>query len=228
MCQLGLKQYKLIPQLFAKFRDGKLIMIAAKVVDDIIITGEDEVTCEFITGFEKRFKLGTVVRGPGNLRFFGLQVIQDQDLSITVDGNEKLDKSEPYPVSKVRRKQITELLNAVEKHAFMSINSSIGRLGFAASPFCSLYSSYLQQKLPGANIETLLSQARQLKIVKKLGTLITYPRAPTGKNIELSIVMFSDASRTDDKGQLSYLGGLLIGPLKKGIIFYKLTWQSHR
>ncbi len=228
MCQLGLVQLTLIPQLFIKLDNGRLTMIAAKVVDDIILTGEESVTSKFIDDFNAKFKLGTIIRGPGKLRFFGLQVVQEKDLSICVDGNEKLNKIEPYPISNVRRKNYTEPLDQVEKHAFMSINSSLGWLGIAASPFCALYESYLQQKLPKANVETLLCQARHLKTLKKLGTTISFPRAPKGKEVPVSVVVFSDASRTDDRGQLCYIAGLLLGPLQKDSTFYTLSWQSHR
>ena len=228
MKDLGITQLPLIPQLFVKFDDDKLTMIAAKVVDDIKIAGVPAVVDNFVKRFNCQFKLGTITKGPGELKFYGLDVTQRNDLSITVTCDEKVNTLEPYPISKTRRKQTSDKLNDVEKHEFMSINSSLGWLGIAASPFCALYASYMQQRLPNATVEELLSQSRHLRNLQKLGTSIHYARPPRGSTVSLSVVVFSDASRTDDRGQLAYLAGVLIGPLQKGSIFHTLSWQSHR
>lgn len=63
--------------------------------------------------------------------------------------------------------------------------------------FLYLFASYLQQKPPVAPVETILSQGRYLKHVKKLGTAITYPLLQISSMYSLTLAVFSDASRTD-------------------------------
>ena len=127
-----------------------------------------------------------------------------------------------------RKRKINEKLNDFEISSFRSINSSLGWLEIAASPFCAFYSSYLQQKQPNATIETLQTQSRYLKVVQKLRTQIYYPRPSISKNVTVTLVIFSDAARANDYGQLSFIAGVLLGPLKIGSIFYIISWQSHK
>jgi len=110
----------------------------------------------------------------------------------------------------------------------MSINSSLGWLGIAASPFCAFYASYLQQKLPNACVSSLVSQVNALRLLKKLGSRIFFPRPEDGKKESVSIAVFADAGRTLDHGQLSIVAGLLIGPLSENSILHVYSWISHK
>lgn len=76
----------------------------------------------------------------------------------------------------------------------MSINCSLGWLGYSSSPLCALYESYLQKQLPNSSGETLLFQSRYLRTVKKLGTIIRYPRVAENEKVSVSILEFSNAS----------------------------------
>lgn len=64
--------------------------------------------------------------------------------------------------------------------------------------------------------------------MKKLGSTITYKRPLDNKNYSLLILVFADASRNDDYGQLGYVAGLSIGDFKLGSIFHVLSWSSHK
>lgn len=46
--------------------------------------------------------------------------------------------------------------------------------------------------------------------------------------MQLSVVVFADAGRVTIHGQLSYLAGLMLGPLEKGSTFYTISWTSHK
>lgn len=61
--------------LFYIKKNGKLILIAAKIVDDIFSPGEHDAVNDFIKGFKAKFKFGTVVNGPGNLLFYGMNIV---------------------------------------------------------------------------------------------------------------------------------------------------------
>ena len=104
------------------------------MVDDLLLTGTDESLRQFVTDFHQKFKLGEVVHGPGTLRFYGLNLIQDTDYSVSIHADDKLNAIEPYPISRTRRRQIDDQMNDIEKKAFMSINASSGWLGITVSP----------------------------------------------------------------------------------------------
>jgi len=116
----------------------------------------------------------------------------------------------------------------MEKSAFASSNSSLGWIGTAASPLCSFYSSYLQQKAPGTKVCHLVEQINTIRKLKKLGTTISYPRPVDNQDYEMSILVFSDASRTEESGQLGILTGLLVGKMQNNVIYHPLSWISHK
>ena len=216
-----------MPQLFYVFVDKKLVLLAAKIVDDILITGVYKHVKAFLHGFNSKFALGTVVSGPGNLRFYGLNIVQDEDMSCSINAEDKLLALEQCPITRLRRQEHDSELNAVERSAFMSLNSSIGWLGIAASPFCAFYASHLQQKLPDARVSVLSLQANGLKVLKKLGTSISFPKPMKGPHA-VSIAVFADAGRLEDHGQLAFVSGLLIGPLALDSTFHTISWMSHK
>lgn len=80
----------------------------------------------FLKEFDKRFKFSDVKRGPGRLRFSGINTIQNGDFTIETDGDGKLNAVTEYPISRQRRKQLEQALNAIEKFVFASVNSSLG------------------------------------------------------------------------------------------------------
>lgn len=55
MTDLNFIQLKSIPQLFLKFKKKQLVLVVAKVVDDLIITGLETEKINFIKDFNKTF-----------------------------------------------------------------------------------------------------------------------------------------------------------------------------
>lgn len=45
---------------------------------------------------------------------------------------------------------------------------------------------------------------------------------------ELTVLLFSDASRMNPGGQIGYISGLLLGEFKKGPVFHTLSWMSRK
>lgn len=122
--------------------------------------------------------------------FNGLSIKQDEYYSISVDSDDKLRALEPYPIDRIKRKQMDELTNAIETSAFCSINGSIDWIVVAASPFCALVSSYLQQKLSGLKVRTIFEQINRVSFLKKMGTTIKY-RRPTDEKSVSSVLLYS-------------------------------------
>ncbi len=153
---LGLTQPRFVPQLFFLMPNRTLGLIAVRIVDDVLIASEKPTAQKFISKVESMYKLGTIVYGPTNFLFFGLQVIQDYDMTVSIHGDGKLNALSCFPIDRHRRKQVEEVLNEVELRSFRSINSSIGWLGTNASLFCAFYSSWLQKKAPLPRLKDLI------------------------------------------------------------------------
>ena len=225
---IGFTQLIFVPQLFYISKEGKLQIVAVKVVDDILFAGEESYVKSTIKKIQDNYELGTIAYGPGSFLFYGLQISQLEDFTISVHADDKLNAIECYPIDRNRRKQNDSILNSIEERSFRSVNSSLGWIGTVSSLFCSFYASYLQQKVPETTIHDLITQINAVRHLKKLGTITTYKRPQLKKDYKLSVVMFSDASKTADKSQLGYIGGLLIGELHDSSLFHTLTWSSHR
>lgn len=81
--------------------------------------------------------------------------------------------------------------------------------------------------LPNANVPVLLAQASALKVLKNMGTNISFSKPKKGAHT-MSISIFADAGRVVDHGQLCFISGLLIGPLAINSVFHTLSWISHK
>ena len=228
MFNLGLTQSKNIPQLFYKTENYELILIVAKVVDDLMITGKPDARTAFINNFDKKFKLGTVNQGPGSLRFFGINTIQNEDFYISTNADDKLESIQTSFISRLRRKEYSDDINEIEKKSFASVNSSIGWIGSAASPLCSFHASHLQQMTPDTKVSHLIDQVNILKKLKRLGTSISYIRPDVKGEVPVSVLCFSDASKREAHGQVGCISGLLIGDFTKDAVFHPISWISHK
>ncbi len=208
-------------------KNGLLNLAAVRIVDDVLIASETHTAQKFVRDVESKCKLGTVVFAPTDFLFFGLDLIQDSDMTTTIHGDSRLNALSCFLLDLHRRKQSEMTLNDVQLRSFRSINSSLGWLGSNASLFCTFYSSWVQQKAPSPTVKDLVSQINSLRPFKKLGTTSLYKR-PSNGSFELSILIFADTSRKDDYGQLCFLSGLLFGDLKLDSIFHVLSWSPRK
>lgn len=225
---LGLSHVPEISQLFVRTTNDVTTLLVAKIVDDVLATGVQEQLEWFIKAFSERSELGTITWCPGAMQFFGLSLHQDEDFSVSIHADDKLNAIEAYPLSRVRRKNADDKLNAVELSSFKSVNSSISWIGTTASLFCSFYSSHLQQKLPDVRVRHLTEQATILHLLKRLGSLTVYPTVKPGSSDDLHLVAFADASHAADGSQLCHVIGLFIGPVALGSTFHLMSWSSHK
>jgi len=229
LAEMGFLQLAYIPQLFyMRSGDGSLSLLAVKVVDDILMVGDTGDLKSVIGKIRAEYKVGTVVYGPGKMLFNGMNISCDEESIITVDADFKIESLEPYLLDRNRRKNIEDIANPIEISGYRSVNGSIGQIGSTASPFCSFASSILQQKIPKLKVKSIVDQVNHVKILKKLGSLIKFKRPSEKGSFDLSVVVFSDASRGNDAGQIGYISGLLIGEFKEGSVFHTLSWMSKK
>lgn len=108
----------------------------------------------------------------------------------------------------------------------MSLNSSVGWLGITSSPFRAFYASYLQQKLSNGDSAALVAQKSACRLLERLGTEIFLKRPDDGQSLCVSIVVFANAGRKVDYGQLYFLPGLVFRNVAENSVFHKLCWIS--
>ena len=137
------------------------------VVDDILFSGELWHLTKIVATVQSTYELWTVAYGPGTFQFFGIIVTQSEDFNIQIHADLKIASCEAYPMSRQRRKQIEEPLNQLEKSSYFSLNSSLGWIGVAASPFCAHAANYLQQKGANPSVENLIIQINMFSSPEK-------------------------------------------------------------
>lgn len=123
---------------------GFLKLVAVRVIDDVLITGDEHSVKNFVDNVKRKYELGTIVIGPTEFLFFGLHIIQDANLTVAIHVDSNLNALSCFPIVMHRRKQVDQFLNEVEKRSFRSINSSISWLGSNVSLFCSFHPIWLQ------------------------------------------------------------------------------------
>lgn len=122
----GFSVHPTITQLFIFTTPHGTTSLLSKIVDDILICGPPDHVDDVILKIEKHFTLGTLSHGPGTLRYFGLNILQYDDYSVSIDGNDKLDAIATLPITRVGRRELESLLNNAGSKAFASVNSSVG------------------------------------------------------------------------------------------------------
>lgn len=96
----------------------------------------------------------------------------------------------------------------------------------AVSTFAAFACSHLQQSDSEYIVKRLVKQGNMLKFVKRGGT--TSLICPSQiRAYKLSLIVFGDATRPSNAGQLDIVRVLLIGQPEKGSAFHPLVWSSY-
>lgn len=82
------------------------------------------------------------------MRFFRIHSFQEEDMTIRINVNNKLDALAEYLLLRHFRKQFDDDLNQMKCSSFASTNPTFGWIETAATLICSFYSSYLQERFP--------------------------------------------------------------------------------
>lgn len=73
-------------------------------MDDVLIAGNKNDIADVITKVQRQYKLGTVVYGPGCFLYYGPQICQSSDFTISIHADDKLEQLQGYPITRYRRK----------------------------------------------------------------------------------------------------------------------------
>lgn len=95
-----------MPQVFYLESEGNLILVAVKVVDDVLLAGSIPIVRNMVDDIKKVYELGTIVYGPSAFLFFGLHIVQDDCMEIFVHADDKLEALNCFPIDRHRRKEV--------------------------------------------------------------------------------------------------------------------------
>lgn len=65
------------PQLFYKHKNGNIVLILANIIDGVKAAGSKDNSKIFIEKANESCNIGSISHGPGQLRFFGKNTVQD-------------------------------------------------------------------------------------------------------------------------------------------------------
>lgn len=111
----GREHADLVPQILHIKTERRVIMLATKIVSEILLTKEDEATQTFSVTFNTLFQLDKVLLGSGELRFFGLDLIQNESRSVKIHADNELQSLKSFTTSRTRPLQIYDSMNKTEK-----------------------------------------------------------------------------------------------------------------
>lgn len=97
------------------------MLLGAKVVGNVKVAGVGNNTKNLTGQFNKHYELGTIASGPGKLRFFGINTVQNEDMTISTGDDDIFNSFNEYSLTHIWRKKSDELINNFEK----SIQSTV-------------------------------------------------------------------------------------------------------
>ena len=123
-----------LPQLFVKHdAEGKIELLIAKVVDDLLIAGKKPAVAAFHELIADRFKVGRF-NDDEDVIFNRLHISRKACGDITLSMEEYLSTIHPIELTRQRRKQQTALCTEKEKTDFLCLTGSLNFLGHGFLP----------------------------------------------------------------------------------------------
>lgn len=86
--------------------NGSIVALGSKSFEYIQLCGIDKLVADMVDRINRHFKLGTLVHGPGSLRYFDINLHQRHDKLFTIDCDEKLYGIKGEPVKLFRHREL--------------------------------------------------------------------------------------------------------------------------
>lgn len=99
----------------------------------MLICGSATISDILVLLEHSRYTLAPVKKGPGLIIFFGLNIAQRGDHSISVDSEENPMGIKPFLLSRIHHGQQMDPLNSVDISLFASVNSFVGWIAATTS-----------------------------------------------------------------------------------------------
>lgn len=110
-----MRNVAMIPQAGAKYSDsGQIISLFENFVHGMLICGGKAVMVTQILEIDAKISLYTIIKGKRLLRFFGLNIKQQEDYFTSIIGEEKLLYIENDPIIRIIHRKQEEKPNTVK------------------------------------------------------------------------------------------------------------------
>ena len=175
--------------MFLWFNGNILYGILVCHVDDMIWGGTAEFKDNVITMLKDKFCLGS--ENSEAFTYVGIEIIQNEDMSIKINQSSYIESIKPIYLSKERLAQRTETITDEEKSFY---RGAIGQLNWVAGtsrPDISFAVCEASTKVNNATVADLLRINKTIKKLKSTPSYIKFPRLDLRS---LNIKVFTDAS----------------------------------
>jgi Reverse transcriptase (RNA-dependent DNA polymerase) len=229
--KMGMQSVHGVKQLFIKRNStGKIVLLIAKQVDDVLGCGIPEAQDWFITQFDKFFKIGTIVKSPERIRFDGgyIETMDSGEVVFTMD--EYLQAIPSILLTRERRRLLESKVTISELKEYQNRCGKFCWLGMMAFPLGHFYGSHLQQAVGDLRVKHLILCNTFIKEAQRMSATLVYRKPNLVKPVVPRILVFTDAGGIH-KDTNYYQQGEIIGlglGLNADSPFYVLDWKSSK
>lgn len=100
--QPSLRKCRQVPRLFCLRRADQLVIVVAKLIDNIKAAGVENTAMKIIEVFHEWLKPGSISSRPENMHFFRIDTCQDADMNNKTEASDNLDALTEYYLSRRR------------------------------------------------------------------------------------------------------------------------------
>lgn len=160
LISIGFCQRTLLPELFVLVGAKFTLAVVAKIVVDLLFTDLPASTDPIILEIKEKVMLGTTLHVPDHLRYLDINQYKLYAFCNTVDSDQKQVSINCMHISRLRRRELEAVLTSVDVKSFPFLNSTVGWIGKAASPFWAAFATPPRQlqAAPCAKIVTSYSK----------------------------------------------------------------------
>lgn len=108
----------LLIQIFFLIKDGHLVSNIAKIVAVLFHAGHTTATGDIYGNSSTWIQLCIILHGPGHLKYFGLNLFQNDDFSTHVHRDENLAGVFSVQLSRLLRRDLFSLLTSIQYKAY--------------------------------------------------------------------------------------------------------------
>lgn len=101
-------------------------MLISNILDDLPLTGLDDVVPDIISSINAHVALEPITHEAVHIMNFGISIVLKSELSVSVDAEYKLLPISWATISSARRGEQMSTLTYIERKALASLNSNIG------------------------------------------------------------------------------------------------------
>lgn len=221
-----------VPQLFVR-RDagGRVILLLAKVTDDMLIAGSTAEVKAFITQISGRFPISKAIVND-EIKFNGCDISQDGEDNIKISMEEYLREVKCIDIPAERKKHRLDKVTDSERAAFRSLAGEFVWAGSGALPPASFIGSWMQQRVPRLTVDDLIQANGMLKEMRDMKAEVFY-RSPKVQIKKVVVTSFTDAAfnitKSTQYGQTGLVCGIrFVGDGTENDVYHVIDWGSMR